>query len=57
MEAAGSLRFAPANDLNPISETGSTSNIDQERKNDNDLQFFGIELSDNPDIQMIDRSE
>ena len=39
VEAAGSLRFAPTNDSNPISETGSTSNVDQERRDDNDLQF------------------
>ena len=52
--AAGSLRFAPANDPNPISETGSTNNVDRERRDDNELQFVG---SDDPDIPMVDRSE
>ena len=58
-EAAGSLRFAPANDPDPISETGITSNVDQERKDDDDLQFVGIGLSDNSGIgiRMVDRSE
>ena len=56
VEAAGSLYFASANDSNPTLATGSTNNVDQERRDD-DLQFFGIELSDNPDIQMVDRSE
>ena len=56
-EATGSLCFAPANDPNPISETESTSNVDQEKKDYDDLQFMDIELSVNPDIQIVDRSE
>ena len=54
VEAAGSLRFAPANGPNPISETGSTSDVDRERRDDNALQFVG---TNDPDIQMVDRSE
>ena len=55
VEAAGGLRFAPADDLNP---TGSTSIVDQNRKDD-DLPLVGIEFRDDldSDIQMVDRSE
>ena len=55
VEAAGSLRFAPTDDLNP---TGSTSIVDQNRKDD-DLPLVGIEFRDDldSDIQMVDRSE
>ena len=45
VETAESLLFVPANDLNSISETGSTSNVDLGRRDDNYLQFVGIELS------------
>ena len=56
MEAAGSLHFAPGHDPNLILEARSTSNVDYERSDDNDSQIFGIELSDNPVIQIVDCS-
>ena len=53
IEAAESLCFVPA------TSTGSAgNNDDQERRDDNEdhLELFGIELNDNSDIQIVDRS-
>ena len=36
------VRVVPANDSNPIPETGSTSNVGRESRDDNDLQLAGI---------------
>lgn len=53
--SAETLRFTPANDLNPTSETGGTGTADQERGDyDDDLQHVGIEYDDS-DIQIVDR--
>lgn len=50
--------FMHANDLNSTLEPESSSNVKQERRNDDDdlqFQLVGTELCENSDIQIVDR--
>ena len=50
LASIGSLRLAP-DDPNPIPETASINVLDEERRYDD----IDIQLSDDSDIQMVDR--